>query len=182
MNWVNKHKLQAVKAVKYNSCLYLKINDLWHALYSLFNIAQNYQINIEVLDEIPSKVFLIWVLFLEEELISSIAKYNNLSTLDSNKLLWRHLKNIIKNKVCLKRIINIANICFELGHWSSHFKTSMTIVIPKSNKKSYDSPKSLRPIVLLNTLEKLIEKVIGEHLQFHVISNNFIHYNSIYQS
>ena len=32
-----------------------------------------------------------------------------------------------------------------------------------------------RPIVLLNTLEKLIKKVIGKHLQFHMIFNNFIH-------
>ena len=32
-----------------------------------------------------------------------------------------------------------------------------------------------RPIVLLNTLEKLIEKVIAERLQFIVVNNNFIH-------
>ena len=51
----------------------------------------------------------------------------------------------------------------------------MMIVIPKPNKSSYNSLKSFRPIVLLNTLGKLIEKVIGERLQFQVISNNFIH-------
>jgi len=28
---------------------------------------------------------------------------------------------------------------------------------------------------LLNTLGKLIEKVIGERIQFHVIANDFIH-------
>jgi len=40
---------------------------------------------------------------------------------------------------------------------------------------SYDSPKTFRPIVLLNTMGKLIEKVIGDRLQFYVVSNNFIH-------
>jgi len=75
----------------------------------------------------------------------------------------------------LKRIINIADVCFELDHWPSHFKTSISIVIPKPNKKLYNSPKSFRPIVLLNILEKLIEKVIGDQLQFHIISNNFIY-------
>jgi len=40
---------------------------------------------------------------------------------------------------------------------------------------SYDSPKSFRPIILLNILGKLIEKVISDRLQFHAISNNFIH-------
>ena len=44
---------------------------------------------------------------------------------------------------------------------------------------SYDSPKSFRPIVLLNTLGKLIEKVIGNRLQFHTISNNFIYQSQL---
>jgi len=30
-------------------------------------------------------------------------------------------------------------------------------------------------IVLLNTIGKLFEKIIGDHLQFHTISNNFIY-------
>jgi len=51
----------------------------------------------------------------------------------------------------------------------------LTIIIPKPNKASYNSPKIFQPIVLLNMLEKLIEKVIGKRLKFQVISNNFIH-------
>jgi len=128
-----------------------------------------------MLDKIPSKNPSIWVLFSEEEFISSIAKCNNLSTPGPDKLSWRHLKSIIKDKACLKRIINIANVCINLDHWPFHFKTSMTIVIPKPNKESYNSPKSFRPIILLNILRKLIKKVISKHLQFYVISNNFIY-------
>ena len=60
-----------------------------------------------------------------------------------------------------------------------HFKISTRIVIPKSNKKSYDSPKSFRPIVLFNTIGKLIKKVIGERLQFNTVSNNFIHLSQL---
>ena len=66
-------------------------------------------------------------------------------------------------------------MCFKLGHWPSHFKIFTSIIIPKPNKESYNSPKSFRPIILLNTLGKLIKKVIGDRLQFHLISNNFIH-------
>jgi len=51
----------------------------------------------------------------------------------------------------------------------------MTVIIPKLNKKSYDSPKSFRPIVLLNTVGKLIKKVIREKLQFAMAANNFIY-------
>ena len=60
-----------------------------------------------------------------------------------------------------------------------HFKISTTVVIPKPNKKSYDFSKSFRPIVLLNTIGKLIEKVIGERLQFNTVLNNFIYLSQL---
>ena len=53
------------------------------------------------------------------------------------------------------------------------------IIIPKPKKSSYDSLKSFKPIVLLNTMGKLIEKVIGDRLQFQVILNNFIHQSQL---
>ena len=56
-----------------------------------------------------------------------------------------------------------------------YFKRSTTVIIPKPNKKLYDTPKSFRPIILLNTMGKLIEKVIRERLQFIMAANNFIY-------
>ena len=53
------------------------------------------------------------------------------------------------------------------------------IIIPKPNKTSYDQLKVFWPIVLLNTLGKLIEKVIAERLQFMVASNDFIHLSQL---
>jgi len=96
--------------------------------------------------------------------ISSIAKYNNSSTLGPDKLSWRHLKCIVKNNWYLEKIIAIADMCFELGYWPSHFKISMSIIISKPNKELYNSSKLFRPIVLLNILGKLIKKVIDNRL------------------
>ena len=89
-----------------------------------------------------------------------------------DKLLWKHLK---KDVVCLRKFINIANACIELSHWPYHFKVSTSIIIPKPNKESYNSPKTFQPIILLNTISKLIKKVISERLQFQLISNDFIY-------
>ena len=75
----------------------------------------------------------------------------------------------------LQNIINIADACIDLEHWPSHFKMSLSIIILKSNKVSYDTLKAFRPIVLLNMLGKLIEKVIGNKLQFQSILKDFIH-------
>ena len=83
---------------------------------------------------------------------------------------------IINNNLCLDIIINIANICINLGHWPSHFKMLSSIIILKSNKVSYDSPKYSHPIILLNMLGKLIKKSIRGRMQFQAIS---IHSNQL---
>ena len=44
---------------------------------------------------------------------------------------------------------------------------------------SYDTPKSFCPIVLLNTLGKLIEKAIGNRIQHHTIMNGYLHPNQL---
>ena len=49
------------------------------------------------------------------------------------------------------------------------------VVIPKPNKLAYDQSKSFFSIILLNTLGKLIKKVVTERLQFLVAKNDFIH-------
>jgi len=108
-----------------------------------------------------------------------IEKYNNLSAPGPNKLMWSYIKSIIRNKDYISKFIDITNACIDLGHWLSHFKISLTVVISKPNKTSFDSPKLYRSIVLLNTIGKLFEKMIGEHLQFHMISNNFIHLSQL---
>jgi len=128
-----------------------------------------------VLQEIVNKPVIKWSAFSEEKFTSAITKYNNSSTSELDKLLWKYLKRCIKDITCLKKFIDIANTCIELRHWPLHFKVSTTIIIPKPNKESYDTSKAFCPIILLNTLGKLVEKVIGERLQFLAISNNFIH-------
>ena len=92
-----------------------------------------------------------------------------------DKLSWRYVKIIVKDVICLRNLINIADTCIELGHWLSHFKILAFIIISKPNKILYNSLKAFRQIVLLNTLGMLIEKVIGERLQFQSISKKFIY-------
>jgi len=82
---------------------------------------------------------------------------------------------IIKNYEYSFKFINIANAYINLGLWPSHFKISTTVIIPKPNKSSYNSPKSFHPIVLLNTLGKLFKKMISKQLQFHLPFNDFVH-------
>ena len=138
INWIRKRNFLAVKAIKYNNCLCLEINDLWHAFHFTYNMVQDCHVDIKILEEISNNILKEWPYFLREEFMKAITKYNNLSTPGLDKLLWDYLKYIINNKVCLGKIISITNTCFKLGFWLSHFKSSMIIVIPKPNKESYN--------------------------------------------
>ena len=137
-------------------------------------MANNHQVDTTILDEINDKPE-----FPREEFKFVLSSCNNSSAPGLDKLTWNHLKIICEDNKCLDIIIQITNVYINLGYWLSHFKTSTMIVIPKPNKKSYDSSKSFRPIVLLNTMGKLIEKVIGERLQFNTVSNNFVHLSQL---
>jgi len=169
MNWISRCKLPAIEAIKYNGHLYLSPKSLWDTLHSTFNTTLNRQVDLNVLNEIDCKPTSRWYPFSKEEFKQVINKYNNLSVLGPDKLTWHYLKSIINQDDCLNNIINIANSCFDLGHWPNFFKLSSIIIISKPNKILYNQPKAFQPIVLLNTLGKLIEKVIVERIQFTVV-------------
>ena len=135
----------------------------------------NHHVNIGVLDEIDYKPKTFLNPFFKKEFKCAISNCNNSLIPGLDKLLWNHLKTILKQDKYLNNIINIVNACINLGYWPSHFKKSSTIVISKPNKQLYNYSKSFHSIVLLNILGKLIKKVIGERLQFQVTANNFIH-------
>ena len=175
MNWISRCKLPAIEAIKHNDCPCLSPESLWDTLHSTFNTALNHQVNLNILSKIECKATSQWYPFSKKEFNQAISKCNDLSVPGPDKLTWYHLKSIIKQGECLVNIINIADSCINLGHWLNYFKYLSTVIIPKPNKMSYDQPKSFRPIVLLNTLGKLIEKVIAERIQFMVTSNDFIH-------
>ena len=175
MNWINKQKLPTVEAIRYEGQPCLTLESLWGALHTTFNTALHRQVDTEVLNKIGSKPTTNWVPFLKEEFRWALIKYNNSSAPGSYKLTWWHLKAILKQDICLSYIINIMDVCIDLGHWPSHFKCSSTVIIPKPNKPTYNHPKFFHPIILLNTLGKLIEKVITKRLQFYIIRNKFIH-------
>ena len=116
MNWVKKRKLPAIKAIHYKRYLCIELEDLWITLHNSFNSAWTKEIDIHVLDKIPNKPIKSWNYFSKQELINAIEKCNNLSALGLDKLTWNHIKSIIRNKDCIFKLIDIANVCIDLEH------------------------------------------------------------------
>ncbi|KAI1000147.1 hypothetical protein K3495_g8053 [Podosphaera aphanis] len=68
------------------------------------------------------------------------------------------------SKTLSKGLAELFNACLRLGYHPKKFKESTTIVIRKPQKPSYDTPKSYRPIALLNTMGKLLEKLVANRI------------------
>ena len=174
MNWVKKKNLPTIESILYEGQSCNTLPDLWHALHLSYNSAKNRPINTSFLNKTPQADQILWLPFSKQEFKDTIAKCSSSLTPGPDYISWRYLKSLITNDRCLLKIIQIANMCIDLKFWPSYFKSSTMVVIPKPNKNNYNSPKSFRPIILLNTIGKLIEKAISNRLQFHLSANGFL--------
>ena len=86
MNWVNKRKIPAIKAIKHNRQQCHNIDDLWNTLHSTINTALHRQVDVEVLDEVINKLTSYWAPFSKEEFRITIANCNNTLTSGPDKL------------------------------------------------------------------------------------------------
>jgi len=73
MNWVKKFKLPAMEALIFNGQLCIEINNLWQVLHQTFNLAQNYQVNLNLLDGFPLEQTCEWPPFSKKELKASLS-------------------------------------------------------------------------------------------------------------
>lgn len=83
--------------------------------------------------------------------------------------------------ICLKnlpptaitQLATIFNSSLELSHMPSSWKNAIVVMIPKPLKNHLD-PSNYRPISLLTTLSKLLERLIMSRLQFWIGSNSLL--------
>jgi len=87
MNWVNKHKLPTIEAIKYNSQQCLELGNLWNTLHSTFNMALHCQVDVNILDKIADKPTSPWPAFSKEEFRQAIINCNNSSAPEPSPLL-----------------------------------------------------------------------------------------------
>ena len=92
--------------------------------------------------------------------MEALAACSSLLSPGPDHVTWVYLKKIVAEPQCLNVFIKLANACLTVGHWPKHFKESVSVIVPKPSKPSYSAPKAFRPIALLNTLGKLIEKTV----------------------
>jgi hypothetical protein len=68
----------------------------------------------------------------------------------------------------LRKVIqNLVQRCFEVSHFSKILKRGKTIALKKPEKPDYSLVKAYRPITMLPTLGKIMEKIVSRRLRRH---------------
>lgn len=73
----------------------------------------------------------------------------------------------------LEEIVNITNAIFKLRHFPNTWKEAQIIMVPKANKPK-NEVHGYRPISLLPTISKLVEKVIHNRLNEEITTRKLI--------
>jgi hypothetical protein len=74
-------------------------------------------------------------------------------------------------------LVDVFNACFLLGHHLACWKEAKVVAIPKPDKPDYSLPKAHWPISLLETMSKLLEKVVAKRMQHDIVAHKLIFTN-----
>lgn len=61
-------------------------------------------------------------------------------------------------------LTSLFNACLSLGYCPGHFKVAEAVALRKLGKEDYTQVKPYRSVALLNTLGKVLEKIIARRL------------------
>ena len=123
--------------------------------------------------ESPECPLLSFNLITQSELLAIINKMEAKSSTDINGISMKLLKEI-RHEIALP-LTHLFNLSISTGTFPSKLKTSRTIPIYKAgNPLSCDN---YRPISLLSSLSKILEKIISIKLVNHLEINHLLHQN-----
>ncbi|KAF8673505.1 hypothetical protein AX14_005365 [Amanita brunnescens Koide BX004] len=147
--------------------------DVMHSHFST-SPAEN-DISWEAINAIPEHEVRSFPPISQKEIWDALRPTSNSSAPGPDHVTWRHIKLALSfpdTDVALAALFN--KVCFT-GTWPSHFKESISVIIPKPNKPDYSIPKAYRPIALLNTLGKLLTKILANRLQHDAAQYGILH-------
>ncbi|KAF8701567.1 hypothetical protein AX14_000387 [Amanita brunnescens Koide BX004] len=150
--------------------------DLFATMHAHFSSALDSSIDDAFINSLPQEPTRDWAAISIAEIRDMLQLTSNCSAPGPDNVSWHHLKAIFDIEHVDRSICRLFNNICNTGVWPRWFKQSISVIIPKPKKTDYTLPKSYRPIALLNTLGKLLTKVIANRLQFDAAANNLLHH------
>ncbi|KXN80757.1 hypothetical protein AN958_07852 [Leucoagaricus sp. SymC.cos] len=179
MAWVKPQQLPPCEAISHQGESCHDIDDLWRVLDQMYNAASGQPCDVMVLEELSLLAERDWFPFSVLEVREALSACSSHFLPSPDHVTWVHLKELLSDDVIIGKVLALADACLMVRYWPSYFKESVSVIIPKPGKPSYSMPKSFRPIVLLNTLGKLIEKMLSRCLQFDGVKYSIFHSNQL---
>lgn len=105
-----------------------------------------------------------------EELVIIIRDIKNKNSAGIDEMSVKIFQNLNNNILFV--LSQAINKCFEIGEFPDSLKVALVIPIHKTG--SFKNPANFRPISLLNTLSKIVEKVVKNRLTVFLSRNNII--------
>ncbi|KAF8671546.1 hypothetical protein AX14_005690 [Amanita brunnescens Koide BX004] len=127
------------------------------------------------INEIPQRPERSFPLISLKELWDALRPTTNSSAPGPDHVTWRHLKLALSFPETDSSLIKLFNNVCRTGVWLAHFKDSFSVIIPKPNKSDYTIPKAYRLIALLNTIGKLLTKILANRLQHDSAKFGLLH-------
>ena len=140
-----------------------------------FSSANTHEVSDTFLNSIPQLETRDWPLISKKEIADLLRLTSNASAPGPDNLMWHHLKQISSSEDVLASICTLFNNICRLGIWPTWLSESTSVIIPKPKKTDYMVPKAYRPIALLNTVGKLLTKVIAHRLQHDAAAFALLH-------
>ncbi|KAF8694561.1 hypothetical protein AX14_002002 [Amanita brunnescens Koide BX004] len=128
---------------------------------------------LERLQPLPKRSFPV---FSCQEVHDAVTLTGNGSTPGPDRITWELLKRALQVNGAPEGLCHLFNQVRSSGVWPSWFKQSTCVIIPKPNKPKYNVPKAFRPISLLNTIGKLLTKMIAARMQFDCLKYDILQY------
>ncbi|MBW0500973.1 hypothetical protein O181_040688 [Austropuccinia psidii MF-1] len=107
----------------------------------------------------PPSSLLLFPPITKDEIDQEINKLANKKAAGPDKIPNELLK--IANKAMTPHLSPLFNACLRKHHFLKQWKQAITVIIKKAAKEDYTNPNAYQPIALLNTLGKLLEKIIN---------------------
>jgi len=136
MGWIQQRKLLPCEAIRYHDEPCHTLDELWGTLHGTYNLASGREFDTSVLDNLPDQPQHNWVHFSKAELTDTLSGCSNISAPGPDHLKWSHIKRVIRVHSCACALLAIADACLVVGHWPSHFKNSLLVIILKLGKPS----------------------------------------------
>jgi len=102
----------------------------------------------------------------EKEVLNAIQVAAPLKALSPNGISNKALQAAAH--ILVRHLATLINQSLKLGYCLAHFRNSTTVVLCKPGKDNYTTPKVYRPIILLNTIGKIMDAIIACRLSYLV--------------